>query len=84
MCVLRLLCPSLRAWALGLLLCLGVANSAAVNTGVPVSFQIMVVFFFFSPGSLPRNGIVGSYGSAKTLKLNLPQGEDRASRLPGS
>lgn len=39
----------------------------------------------FNPfGWIPRNGIVGSYGSAKTLKLNLPQGEDRASRLPGS
>ena len=37
--------------------CLG--NSAAVNTGVQVSFQIMV----FS-GYMPRSGITGSYGSS--------------------
>ena len=36
---------------------LGIANSAAVNIGVNVSFWIMV----FS-GYIPRSGIVGSYG----------------------
>ena len=59
-------------------------HRAAVSTGVRVSFQIVVFFFFFFTGSLPRNGIAGSYGSTKALKLNLPQGEDHASRLPGT
>ena len=36
-----------------------IVNSAAVNIGVHVSFQIMV----FS-GYMPRSGIVGSYGSS--------------------
>ena len=35
------------------------ANSAAVNTGVHVSFQI--IFFF---GYMPRSGIARSYGSS--------------------
>ena len=38
---------------------LALVNSAAMNTGVPVSFQIM----FFS-GYMPRSGIAGSYGSS--------------------
>ena len=37
---------------------LAIANSAAKNIGMPVSFQIMV----FS-GYMPRSGIAGSYGS---------------------
>ena len=37
---------------------LAIVNSAAMNTGVHVSFQIMV----FS-GYMPRSGIAGSYGS---------------------
>ena len=36
---------------------LAVVNSAAVNTGVPVSFSILV-----SSGYKPRSGIAGSYG----------------------
>ena len=36
---------------------LAVVNSAAVNTGVHVSFSIMV-----SSGYMPRSGIAGSYG----------------------
>ena len=39
---------------------LAVANSAAVNIGVHVSFQITVLF----SGNMPRSGIAGSYGSA--------------------
>ena len=38
---------------------LAIVNSAAMNTGVPVSFGIMV----FS-GYMPRSEIVGSYGSS--------------------
>ena len=38
---------------------LATVNSIAVNTGMHVSFQIM-----FLPRYLPRNGIVGSYGSS--------------------
>ena len=38
---------------------LAIVNSAAVNTGVPVSFGIMV----FS-GYMPRSEIVGSYSSS--------------------
>ena len=42
---------------LGCLHVLAIVNSAVVNVGVHVSFQIMV----FS-GYIPRNGIAGSYG----------------------
>ena len=38
---------------------LAIANSASMNTGVYVSFQIM----FFSR-YMPRSGIAGSYGSS--------------------
>ena len=38
---------------------LAVVNSAALNTGVGVSFQIIV----FS-GYVPRSGIAGSYGNS--------------------
>ena len=34
-------------------------NSAALNTGVRVSFQIIVL-----PGYMPRSGIAGSYGNS--------------------
>ena len=36
---------------------LAIGNSAAMNTGVNVSFSILV-----SSGYMPRNGIAGSYG----------------------
>ena len=38
-----------------------IVNSAAVNTGVHVSFQISAFVFF---GYTPRSGIAGSYGSS--------------------
>ena len=38
---------------------LAIVNSAAVNTGLQVYFRIRVFF-----GYMPRNGIVGSYGSS--------------------
>ena len=41
---------------LGCFYVLVIVNSAAMNTGVPVSFKIM----FFS-GYIPRSGIAGSY-----------------------
>ena len=37
---------------------LAIVNSAAVNTGIPVSLSILV-----SSGYIPRSGIAGSYGS---------------------
>ena len=40
---------------------LAIVNSAAVNNGVHVSFQIRV--FIFS-GYMPRSEIAGSYGSS--------------------
>ena len=40
---------------------LAVVNSAAMNTGVHVSFLISVFVFF---RYIPRSGIVGSYGSS--------------------
>ena len=58
-CVLHLLYPSICQWTSGCFHVLAFANSAAVNIGVRVSLSIMV----FS-GYMPRNGIVGSYGSA--------------------
>ena len=38
---------------------LAVANNAAMNIGVHVSFRISVFVFF---RSIPRSGIAGSYG----------------------
>ena len=46
---------------LGCFLSLNVVNSAAVNTGVHVSFQIRV---FILSRYMPRGGIAGSYGSS--------------------
>ena len=45
---------------------LAIVNSAAVNIGVHVSFQISV--FIFS-GYIPRSGIAGSYGSSTFVFL---------------
>ena len=38
---------------------LAIVNSAAVNAGVHVSFQIIVL-----SGYVPRSGIAGSYGNS--------------------
>ena len=38
---------------------LAIVNTAAVNIGVHVSFQIMVFF-----RNMPKSGIAGSYGSS--------------------
>ena len=46
---------------LGCFLVLAIVNSATINIGVHVSFQISV-FIFFS--YLPRSGIAGLYGSS--------------------
>ena len=46
---------------LGCFRILAIVNNAAVNTDVHVSFQISVFVFF---GYVPRNEIVGSYGSS--------------------
>ena len=42
---------------LGCLHAMAIVNSATVNTGVHVSFSVLV-----SSGYMPRNGIAGSYG----------------------
>ena len=44
---------------LGSFLVLAIVNSAAVNTGVRVSFGTL-----FSSGYMPRSGIAGSHGSS--------------------
>ena len=66
----HLLYPFLCSWALRLLPCLAVINSATMNIGVRVSFWTM----FFS-GYVARNGIARSYGSSMisttVLDLNL-------------
>ena len=46
-------------WTLGCFHVLVIVNSATVNTGVHVSFQIIV----FS-GYMPRSGMAGSYGNS--------------------
>ena len=51
--------PAPNAGGLGCFHVLAIVNSAAVNIGVHVSFQIVV----FS-GYMPRRGIAGSYGSS--------------------
>ena len=42
---------------------LAIVNSAAVNTGVHVSLQILVL-----SGYMPRSGIAGSYGNSSFLR----------------
>ena len=44
---------------------LATVNSAAMNTGVHVSFQISVVVFI---SYIPRSGIAGSYGNSSLLR----------------
>ena len=41
---------------------LAIVNSASVNIGVHVSFQIRVILIY-----MPRNGIAGSYGKGILL-----------------
>jgi len=52
---------------MGCLHMLPVVNSAAVNTGVHVSFQISDFFFFFS-GYISKSGSAGSYGNFSFLR----------------
>ena len=40
---------------------MAIVNSAAINMGEHVSFQISVFIFF---GYMPRSGIAGSYGNS--------------------
>ena len=40
---------------------LAIVNSAAMNTGVDISFRIRGFVFF---GYIPKSGIAGSYGSS--------------------
>ena len=55
----HLLYPFICRWTFRLLPCLGYCNSAAMNIGVHVSFQIWVVSRY-----MPRSGIAGSYGNS--------------------
>ena len=45
---------------------MGIVNSAAMNIGVHVHFQISVFVVF---GYIPRTGIAGSYGSDQVIVL---------------
>ena len=54
-------------WTLGCFHVLAIVNSAAMNTRVHVSFQMM----FFS-GYVPRSGIAGSYDSSVFSFLEPP------------
>ena len=60
---------------LGCFLVLAIVNSAAVNIGVHISFQIMV----FS--SMPRSGIAGSHG--QVTPVSLPGKSHRQRTLVG-
>ena len=53
----QLLYPSICQWTDGCFPVLAIINSAAVDTGVHVSFSILV-----SSRYMPRSGIAGSYG----------------------
>ena len=59
-CVYHIFIHSSVDGYLGCFHVLAIINSAGVNIGVHVSFQIRV--FVFS-GYMPRSGIAGSYGS---------------------
>ena len=59
MFITHLLYPFLCQWTLGCFYVLAVVNSAAMNAGVHVPFQIMV----FS-GHMPRSEIAESYGNS--------------------
>ena len=56
---IHLLYPFLCQWTFRLFQVLTIVNSAAVGTGVHVSFQIRVF-----PGCMSRSGIAGSYGNS--------------------
>ena len=58
----------IRSWTFRLLPCLGYYNSAAVNTGVHISFHVRV--FIFS-GYVSRSRIAGSYGNCFCFLRNL-------------
>ena len=45
---------------------LAIVNSAAMNIGVYISFQIAVL-----SGCMPRSGIAGSYGSSGATQVGL-------------
>ena len=49
---------------LGCFYVLAIVNSAAINIGVHVSFQIRVV-----SGHVPRSEIAGSYGNSSYLRI---------------
>ena len=54
------LLPFICWWIFRLLLCLGYWNSAAINIGMCVSFQIRIFVFYVY---MPSSGIAGSYGN---------------------
>ena len=52
---------------------LATVNSAAMNIGVHVSFQIRAFVFF---GYMPRSGTAGSYGNSIFPEAWFPEGRD--------
>ena len=53
----QLIYPFICRWTSRLLPCLTIVNSAAVNTGIHVSFSVLV-----TSGYMPKSEIAGSYG----------------------
>ena len=68
-CVYHVLIQSSVDEHLGCFHVLAIVNSAAVNTGVHISFQISVLSF---SGYIPRSAIAGSYGSSTVSLRILP------------
>ena len=61
LCIYTTSSLSIHHGHLGCFHVLAIVNSAAMNIGVHVSFQIRVLIF---SGYMPRSGIAGSYGNS--------------------
>ena len=67
-CVYRILIQSSVDEYLGCFHVLAIVTSAAVNTGVHISFQTGVLSF---SGYIPRSAIAGSYGSSTVKESSI-------------